>query len=96
MMLRALSRDGKARVMMLEAGDRIAAAGVVLVSGDQAWFVKTGYDEQLREAAPGVLLARLIGETLLAEEGVSLSDSCAVAGNAVMERLWRGASGSAT
>jgi hypothetical protein len=98
MMARALAADGRISVPLVEAGGRIAAAGIVLRSGGQGWFVKMTHDEGLRAMAPGAILTQAVadlaggggGESGGGDSGLDLIDSCAVAGHGLIERLWKG------
>ncbi len=90
MMIRQLARAGKAEVHSIEAGGRIAAAGVVLRSGEQSWYVKTAHDEELADASPGALLGLAIGRSRLSDPAVVLTDSCALPGAFTIERIWKG------
>ncbi len=89
-MSRALSREGRVAVHLIQAGDRIAAAGLVLGGSDQAWFVKTAHDEALAQASPGAVLSRRIGEDFARSPEALLLDSCAIPGHRMIERVWRG------
>jgi CelD/BcsL family acetyltransferase involved in cellulose biosynthesis len=89
-MTRALSRSGQIAVNLLEVGERIAAAGLVLKSGGHNWYIKTTYDEALAAYAPGVLLSHEIGLTCLDDTGARFIDSCAVPGHHMIERVWNG------
>ena len=51
-----LAGQGKAQVVRLRVGDRAVAAGIVLRSGDTAWFWKIAYDESFARLSPGVQL----------------------------------------
>ena len=61
------------------------AAGIILQSGDRAWFWKIAYDEAF------ALFRRLALATTanqLGDETVWLTDSCALAGHPMIEQLW--------
>ncbi|MGL4440162.1 MAG: GNAT family N-acetyltransferase [Bosea sp. (in: a-proteobacteria)] len=89
-MTRELSRRGQIAIHVLEAGGRVAAAGLVLSSGCHSWYVKTTYDEALAEHAPGVLLSQQIGQLSMNDPHLALVDSCAVPGHRMIERVWQG------
>lgn len=89
-MTRALSRREQISVHILEAGSRVAAAGIVLKSSCSTWYVKTTYDEGLAEHAPGVLLSHQIGQASMGVQELAFVDSCAVPGHQMMERVWTG------
>ncbi len=87
---RALGRRGQITLHVLEVGHRVASAGLVLTSGDHAWYVKTSHDEALARHSPGALLSHQLG--LLAKTTPSLQclDSCALPGHQMIERVWKG------
>jgi len=79
---------GRARIDSLLLDGRPIAAGVVLICGSRAWYWKTAYDEGLSRYSPGVLLSHAIGAAAIAVPGVSLVDSCAIAGHPMIDRIW--------
>jgi hypothetical protein len=87
-MTRLLARAGRCRVDVLVAGNRAVAAGIVIESGDRAWFWKIAYDEAFARHSPGVQLTLGITANQLNEHNVSLTDSCAAADHAMIDRLW--------
>lgn len=87
-MTRALSQSGKVAVHVLEAGETMAAAGLVMRSGGRSWYVKTSYAEALAAHAPGALLSHQIGECMRERGEGELLDSCAVPGHRMIERVW--------
>jgi CelD/BcsL family acetyltransferase involved in cellulose biosynthesis len=84
----SLLRSGQARIDSLLLDGRPIAAGVVLMSGSRAWYWKTAYDETLSRFSPGVLLSHAIGAAAIAVPGVTLVDSCAIAGHPMIDRIW--------
>ncbi len=69
-------------------GDPIAAA-VVLRAGDRDFLWKIAYREDLARYSPGVQLVLEITAAQLRDDRVSLTDSCAVPGHPMIDRLWR-------
>jgi CelD/BcsL family acetyltransferase involved in cellulose biosynthesis len=84
-----LASQGQAGVARLMRGDHAIAAGVVLTSGRGAWFWKTAYDESLARASPGVQLTLDLTDALLSDATVDWCDSCASAGHAMIDSIWR-------
>jgi CelD/BcsL family acetyltransferase involved in cellulose biosynthesis len=90
MLTRALSQNGQVAVHVLQAGCGVVAAGLVLASGGQRWFLKIAHDEALQPCSPGALLSDAVGRMLYEDEAASFIDSCAVPGHAMIERVWKG------
>jgi hypothetical protein len=86
----ALAAEGKARIDLLTLGEKPLAAAITLFSGDRAWFWKIAYDEDYARFSPGVQLALDLTEELGRDTGISLVDSCAVAGHPMIDHLWSG------
>ena len=61
---------------------------LVLKSGARAFWWKTAYDEDFAAFSPGVLLALDVTSTLLADKGLTLTDSCACADHPMIDRIW--------
>ncbi len=89
-MTRLLARDGRCRVETLSVGGQPVAAGIVLESGDRAWFWKTAYDEAFARFSPGVQLALALTRSLAARPDIALTDSCAIANHPMIDHLWPG------
>ena len=87
-MVAALAADGRCRFHSLTLDDRPIAGGLVLRSGPHAFFWKTAYDETFARFSPGAHLALAIGEGQAREPGLALTDSCAVPGHSMIDRLW--------
>ncbi len=79
-----------ARIDLLRLDGRPIAAGVSLISGNRAWYLKTAYDEAFARFSPGVLLSQTIGEQLMSSGGIGLVDSCAIPGHSMIDRIWPG------
>ncbi len=87
---RALGRQGQMTLHLLEAGHRVASAGLVLTSGDHAWYVKISHDEALARHSPGALLSHQIGLQAQATPSLHCLDSCALPGHEMIEKVWKG------
>lgn len=87
---RSLGRRGQMQVHLLEAGSQVTAAGVVLTSGDQAWYTKISHDERLSAFSPGALLSHQVGTVVGGDPALAQIDSCARPHHAMIERLWKG------
>lgn len=80
--------DGALRIYSLRLAGRPIAMGVVLVGSGAAIFWKMAYDESFAAYSPGVLLGLEMTQALADDPAVAMVDSCAIAGHAMMERLW--------
>lgn len=76
------------RIYSLKFDGRPIAMGVVLIGGGAAIFWKMAYDESFAAFSPGVLLGLEMTQALAADPTIAAVDSCAIAGHAMMERLW--------
>jgi CelD/BcsL family acetyltransferase involved in cellulose biosynthesis len=83
-----LAVSNGARIVQLTLDDRPIASGIVLRSGDNAWFWKIAYDETVARASPGVQLTLELTRALLDDESVKRTDSCATAGHPMIDKLW--------
>ncbi|HEV3043326.1 MAG TPA: GNAT family N-acetyltransferase, partial [Roseiarcus sp.] len=64
--------------------------GVILSSKDRAFYWKTAYDEGFAEFSPGVLLTLDISRKQQDDPKTAATDSCAIAGHPMIERVWAG------
>jgi CelD/BcsL family acetyltransferase involved in cellulose biosynthesis len=87
-MLANLANEGKARIDSLERAGAPVAMGVVLSSKDRAFYWKTAYDEGFAEFSPGVLLTLDISRKQQDDPKTAATDSCAIEGHPMIERLW--------
>lgn len=85
---RLLAREGKCRIASLTLDGRPLAMGVVLQTGDRAFFWKIAYDEACHARAPGIHLVYELTAALAAQEDVALTDSCAIANHPMIDRFW--------
>lgn len=84
-----LAAHGQARVVRLLQAGRTIAAGVLLTSGRGAWFWKIAHDEDAARGSPGVQLTLDLTEAVLGDGDVAWCDSCATAGHAMIDSIWR-------
>jgi CelD/BcsL family acetyltransferase involved in cellulose biosynthesis len=84
-----LAAQGQARVVRLLQAGRAIAAGVLLTSGRGAWFWKIAHDEDAARASPGVQLTLELTEAILRDGAIAWCDSCATAGHAMIDSIWR-------
>jgi CelD/BcsL family acetyltransferase involved in cellulose biosynthesis len=87
-MTRRLAREGKCRIDALTVDERPVAMGIILRSRNRAFFWKSAYDEAFAAQSPGVQLALEVTRIQQAEDACRVTDSCAVAGSPMIERLW--------
>jgi len=85
----ALAAEGKARIDRLVVGPKPVAAIITLRSGATAWCWKTTYDETFSRASPGVQLLLEVTQTLLDDESIARSDSCATPDHPMIDHIWR-------
>lgn len=76
-------------LQVLQLKSKVIAASMRLITGEQAFEVKTSFCENHRDLAPGVLL-EILNMEQLAESNIKLADSCTQAGNRMLETLWGG------
>lgn len=86
--VQTLARTGQCRIDLLEVSARPAAVGIVLRAGDRAFYWKTAYDEALARFSPGLQLALHLSHRQLAQIGLAYTDSCAVPGHSMIDRIW--------
>ncbi len=87
-MTRRLACQGKCRIDALTLNGRPIAMGIVLRSLDRAFFWKIAYDEAFASQSPGVQLALEVTRNQQADATCSMTDSCAIADNPMIDRLW--------
>lgn len=87
--LASLAMEGKCRIARLDCAGLPIAMGIVLRSGARAFFWKIAYDEAFAAFSPGVLLTLELSRALLADRGISLTDSCAIADHPMIDHLWK-------
>jgi CelD/BcsL family acetyltransferase involved in cellulose biosynthesis len=87
-MLDSLAQQGKLAVHLLELDGEALAAGLLLRSGERAFYWKTAYDESYSEYSPGVQLTLEMSRIQQRDTTIALTDSCAIEGHPMIERLW--------
>jgi hypothetical protein len=87
--MRGLAERGKASVSRILIDGHPIAAGIVLRSGDTAWFWKIAYDEAYERYSPGVVLTLAITENLVEDATLLRTDSCAIPNHPMIDHIWR-------
>ena len=86
--LRALATQDNCRIHTLLVDGRPIASGIVLLDAPHAFYAKIAYDEAFARASPGTVLSVGVTRELLSDPTVSLADSCATEGNAMIAWMW--------
>ncbi|WP_406855137.1 GNAT family N-acetyltransferase [Alsobacter sp. KACC 23698] len=84
---RGLAEQGACRIDVLHAGAAPVAAAILLGGRRRALYWKTAYDESFAAFSPGALLTLDVSRRQL-DDGVALTDSCAVADHPMIDRIW--------
>jgi CelD/BcsL family acetyltransferase involved in cellulose biosynthesis len=87
-MLGGLAQDGRLAIHLLELDGEALAIGLMLRSGDRAFYWKTAYDEAFAEYSPGVQLTLEISRAQQRDATIAATDSCAIEGHPMIDRLW--------
>ena len=87
-MLANLAQEGRLAIHLLELDGEALAIGLMLRSGDRAFYWKTAYDEAYAEYSPGVQLTLELSRTQQRDAAIAATDSCAIAGHPMIDRLW--------
>src|SRR4051812_384509 len=87
-MCTALAAAGRLQLLEMRAGDRLVAMKCNLLAGDGAFCFKIAYAEDLKRYSPGVQLEVRNVDVFHATDRLAFSDSCAAAGNTMINRLW--------
>jgi hypothetical protein len=85
---RLLAMRGQCRIDMLLLDGKAIAAGIVLRSGDRAYYWKTAFDEAYGAFSPGIQATLAITRRQLDDRTLALTDSCAVADHPMINHLW--------
>ena len=83
-----LSEQDMVRVHTLSLDGNVIAAIIVFIERGIAYTWKTAYDEALAKFSPGTLLMMEATRRNLEDPNIQVTDSCAIPGHPVMERLW--------
>ncbi len=86
---RALAESGQISFEEFYCGETLIASGILMRSGSECYFWKIAHDEEFARFSPGVLLTLEMSERLLLDRSVTRTDSCAVEGHPMIDRLWR-------
>jgi CelD/BcsL family acetyltransferase involved in cellulose biosynthesis len=89
-MLADLAGEGRLAIPILELDGAALAIGVMLRSGDRGFYWKTAYDEAYAEYSPGVQLTLELSRAQQRDATIVATDSCAIEGHPMIERLWPG------
>lgn len=85
---RDMAADATFRVATLTLDGRAVAAGLVLVAGRRAFYIKTAFDEAYAKSSPGLLLTLDLTAHLLDDSLIDDADSIAVADHPMIDRVW--------
>jgi len=80
-----LSQSQRCRIDWLEIDGETIAMGIILSSGEKAYFWKIAYDEGFARYSPG---AQLVLEFTQREIPATFVDSCAQPGQSMIESIW--------
>lgn len=83
-----LAQRDMCRIHELRLDGRVIASIVVFVEAGFAYTWKTAFDERYSAFSPGTLLMIEVTRQHLADPNIDATDSCAVEGHPVMDRLW--------
>jgi CelD/BcsL family acetyltransferase involved in cellulose biosynthesis len=89
-MLGRFAARGQLGVHSLALDGEPIAIGLVLRSGERAFYWKSAYDERFAEYSPGLQLTLDLSRALERQPGLALVDSCAISDYPMIDRLWRG------
>lgn len=84
------SESNSIRVATLSLDDKPIASGIVLISGERAFYCKIAYDENFASFSPGVLLTLDLMDHLHGDPTIKAIDSLTPPGHSMIERLWSG------
>ncbi len=87
-MLAGLAQQGRLAIHMLLLDGEALAIGLMLRSGDRAFYWKTAYDEADAEYSPGVQLTLELSRAQQRDATIATTDSCAIEGHPMIDRLW--------
>jgi hypothetical protein len=87
-MTREFAGSGLCRIDSLELDGRPIAMGIALSSRDQSWLWKIAYDERFANLSPGAQFICDFTRRQLQDDGIRLTDSCAIPDHPMIDRLW--------
>ena len=85
----ALALHGQCEIVTLHAGETAIASAIVIRHRNHAYYYKIGVDERFAKYSPGVQLTLDLTQAMCADRAISLVDSTAGAGNAMIEPIWQ-------
>lgn len=85
---RLLAREGLCKIYALRLDGRAVAMAIVIESQGRSFWWKIAYDESYGAHMPGVQLAHELTKAQLSRPEIELTDSCANANHAMIERVW--------
>lgn len=88
--LKRLGDTGSLRFWSITLDGNMIASLFAQVIGGKAWLGKIAFDEDFAKYSPGVLQILDATESLFAEGGIGIVDSCAVPGHPMIDNIWRG------
>ncbi len=83
-----MAEKGRARILELRAGGRLAASLVCFVIDGEAVLWKIAYDEAFAKASPGFQVVAEATRRFLADPAIARVDSCAMPDSLLVNRLW--------
>jgi hypothetical protein len=89
-MLGAMARERRLAVHHKTLEGAAVAAGIALRAGDRAFYWKTAFDESLAPFSPGVQVTLTLSRAQLGDTTIASTDSCAIEGHPMIDRLWPG------
>ena len=87
--LERLAEAGNLRFWSIKLDGRPIATLFAQVVDGEAWLGKIAFDEDFAKYSPGVLQILDATESLFAEGGIMLADSCAVPDHPMIGNIWR-------
>lgn len=88
--IRRMAGMSRCRVEFMKLDGRPIAAGLLLLSNDQAFFWKIAHDEAYGAYSPGAQLTIEIARKLAEDSSINLADSCAMPDHPMIDALWPG------
>lgn len=85
----AMHARGALRFWRIRLNDKTLGTLFAIVEVGQAWLGKIAYDEAFARFSPGVMVIFDATESLFAEPGLKLADSCAIPDHPMINNIWR-------
>ena len=89
-MTRLMAAQGLCRIDTLAVAGEPVAMGIVLRSGDRAYYWKTAYDERFARHSPGKRSRRRSATLQCSRPDAALTDSCAIPDHPMIDGVWSG------